>query len=354
MPGPLQENDPRARDAVQPSLTRRASVRNDFLDELARWGPNASYPTPSPHFAHSYCRRLAQSHYENFSVASLLLPRRLWPHFHAVYAYCRWADDLGDETGGGDRALALLQWWREELLRCYVGQDSVPVHKDGQERNPILRGPRHPVMVALARTIRRFNIPPAPFLDLIKAFEQDQLIKEYETYSQLLEYCRYSANPVGHLVLYLCECFDEKRARLADLVCTGLQLANFWQDVRRDADIGRIYLPAEDRRHFGFTDDDLQAHHSTPAFRALVRFQVERARELFHRGQALVPLMPGDVQIDIELFIRGGLGILDKIAAQKYDVWEKRPILSKWEIARVVAQTAFQFVIRNWFTGFHL
>src|SRR5262249_40937680 len=158
-----------------------------------------------------YCSCLARNHYENFTVASLLIPRRLRPHFHAVYAYCRWADDLADEAGGGAEALNLLAWWRDELQRCYSG------------------APHHPLMVALRETIGCFRIPPKPFLDLLVAFEQDQQVKRYATYEQLLGYCKYSANPVGHLVLYLCESFDSERAALADHVCTGLQLANFWQ-----------------------------------------------------------------------------------------------------------------------------
>ena len=166
--------------------------------------------------ARQYCRKLATSHYENFTVASLLLPRRLLPHFHAVYAYCRWADDLADETGGGQWAVDLLHWWREELLCCYEGKA------------------RHPVMVALRETIRRFDIPPEPFLSLLVAFEQDQRVKQYDTFEQLLGYCENSANPVGRIVLYLFESHDDRRGELADHVCTALQLANFWQDVSRD------------------------------------------------------------------------------------------------------------------------
>src|SRR5262249_15546707 len=160
--------------------------------------------------------RLARTHYENFTVASVLLPRCLLRHFHNVYAYCRWADDLADETAGGAESLRLLHWWRQELYRCYEGK------------------PHHPVMVALRSTIRRFDIPIQPFLDLLSAFEQDQVVKRYRTFEQLRGYCRLSANPVGHLVLYLLDCFDHDRARLADCVCTALQLANFWQDVDRD------------------------------------------------------------------------------------------------------------------------
>jgi squalene synthase HpnC len=295
-----------------------ACMDNGLALELARWGPAGDYaPVPAGH-ARAYCRRLARTHYENFSVATLLLPRRLTKHFHNIYAYCRWADDLGDETEGGQTALDLLAWWRGELLRCYDGT------------------PRHPVMVALRETIRRFAIPPKPFLDLLLAFEQDQRVKRYETYADVVDYCVRSANPVGHLVLYLCECFDAERAALSDDICTALQLANFWQDVARDLDIGRVYLPAEDRRRFGYADDDLQARRFTPAFAGLMRFEVDRTRALFERGLALVPLVPADVRTDIELFARGGLGILRKIEEVGYDVWRTRPVLHRWEKAALL------------------
>ncbi len=300
-----------------------------FAQQLARWGPGRDYAPPSPEAARAYCGRLTRTHYENFSVATLLLPRRLLPHFRSVYAYCRWADDLGDETGGGARAIELLRWWREELSRCYDGT------------------PRHPVMVALKPTIDRFGIPPTPFLALLHAFEQDQRVKRYDRYAELLDYCRYSANPVGHLVLYLCECYEPRRAALSDRICTGLQLANFWQDVARDLDIGRVYLPAEDRRRFGYSDDDLEARRFTPAFAGLMRFEVERARALFHEGLALVPRMPADVQADIELFARGGLAILAKIEQIGYDVWRTRPVLRKGEKVALLAGALW----RRWRRG---
>jgi squalene synthase HpnC len=285
---------------------------NSFARELRRFGPGRAPSRLGEGAARAYCSRLARTHYENFTVASLFLPRRLLKHFHAVYAYCRWADDLADEAGGGDEALALLRWWREELLQCYDGR------------------PSHPVMVALRGTIRRFAIPPRPFLDLLHAFEQDQVVKRYATYEQLLDYCRYSANPVGHLVLYLCESYDAERADLADNVCTALQLANHWQDVARDFDIGRVYLPEEDRRRFGYADADLDARRFTPAFASLLRFEVDRARDLFYRGFPLVERMPPDVGPDIELFIRGGLAILGAIERCGYNVWARRPVVGKW------------------------
>src|SRR5437016_2861266 len=263
-------------------------MRNGFSLELRRFGPDGTYPPIGLADARQYCSRLARNHYENFTVASLLLPRRLIRHFHAVYAYCRWADDLADEAGGGPQALALLRWWRDELLRCYDGQ------------------PRHPVMVALQQTIRRFAIPAEPFLNLLFAFEQDQIVKRYQTFEQLLGYCRNSANPVGHLVLYLVEAYSREMAALSDHVCTALQLTNFWQDVARDFTIGRVYLPEEDRQRFGYTAGDLGERRFTPAFAELLRFEVNRTHALFEQGRPLVGLMPADVQADIALFIEGG------------------------------------------------
>jgi squalene synthase HpnC len=284
----------------------------DFTDELKKYGPESPRAdTRGLSFARSYCARVARTHYENFAVASVLLPRRLVPHFHAVYAYCRWADDLADETAGGQQALDLLDWWRGELLACYAGN------------------PRHPVMVALQETVTRFAIPPEPFLNLLVAFEQDQRVTRYETFENLLGYCRYSANPVGHLVLYLFGCFTPDRAELADEVCTGLQLANFWQDVAPDLDRGRVYLPAEDRRRFGYTDAELAARRFTPAFAEMMRFEVERTRGYFDRGAKLLPLVPREVRPDVDLFVRGGRAVLDAIERQGFDVWTRRPVVTR-------------------------
>ncbi len=294
-------------------------MQNPFAAELERYGPESVGAPLDPARAHRYCTRLARSHYENFTVASVLLPRHLLRHFHAVYAYCRWADDLADETRGGQESLALLHWWREELVRCYGGQ------------------PRHPVFIALHETIRRFHIPPQPFLDLLSAFEQDQVVRRYRTYADLRDYCRRSANPVGRLVLYLVGAHDDKRAALSDHICTALQLANFWQDVARDYDLGRIYLPDEDRRRFGYNDDDLAARRFTEAFAELMRFEVDRTRDLFYRGMPLVQMVPPAVQADVELFLQGGLAILRKIEALGYDVWSCRPVLAKWEKGALLA-----------------
>jgi squalene synthase HpnC len=303
------------------SVAKMRSMRPCFSAELQRLGPEAHQRSFSTAEAQSYCRRLARDHYENFTVASVFLPRSLIRHFHTVYAYCRWADDLADESGGGARALELLRWWRQELLKCYDGK------------------PRHPVMVALEETIHRFQIPPEPFLDLLIAFEQDQLVKRYQTFDEVLGYCRYSANPVGRLVLYLCKAHDPTRAELADHVCTGLQLANFWQDVARDLDIGRVYLPTEDLQAFVYSDADLQSRRFNPEFARLMRHQVDRARQFFFRGAPLVDLMPSFARLDVELFVQGGLAILRKIERQGYNVWSARPELANWEKARLVAGT---------------
>jgi squalene synthase HpnC len=290
----------------------------DFETELARWGPDAPPRPVSPARARAYCRDFARRQYENFSVATLFLPRRLVPHFYATYSYCRWADNLGDETGGGARALELLRWWRDELLRCYDGR------------------PRHPVMISLAETIDRFSIPPKPFLDLLYAFEQDQIVRRYATFDQLLEYCRHSADPVGRLVLYLFASYDGPRAELSDRICTALQLTNFWQDVARDYAIGRVYLPVDDRVRFGYTEADLASGRYNRAFVELMRFEVERARDLFYRGLPLVESVPPEARLDVELFARGGLAVLGKIERLGYNVWHRRPTLARWEKASLL------------------
>ena len=240
-----------------------------FADELARYGPEAPQSKrPSRGRGRRYCRRLAKRHYENFTVANWLLPRGLRQHFCNVYAYCRWADDLADETGDPRRSLDLLDWWEGQLHKCYAGQS------------------HHPVFVALADTIRKFEIPSEPFVDLLVAFRQDQRVTRYENFDQLLEYCRYSANPVGRLVLYLGQCHTPERVRLADSICTGLQLANFWQDVARDWDRGRIYLPQADCRRFGYDESDFARRQCNGAFRRLLAAQVDQA-EIHERIEEL-------------------------------------------------------------------
>ncbi len=281
-----------------------------FLDDLRLYGPEST-KAASPDEALAYCARLTASHYENFSVVTWLTPRPLRPHFASIYSFCRWSDDLGDEVGDRQRSRDLLAWWRGELRLMYEGHA------------------RHPVFVALRETVDQFSIPIDPFEALISAFEQDQDVLEYDTYDQLMDYCTRSANPVGQLVLYLGRSFDEENVALSDRTCTGLQLANFWQDVARDLDIGRIYLPREDRERFGVDEASLRSKRFTPGFAKLLEFEVNRARKLFRDGWPLVGKLPRALAVDVDLFTRGGMAICDRIEAQNYDVLTRRPRLGK-------------------------
>ncbi len=266
---------------------------------------------PSLEEARAYCSRLAHAHYENFSVVTWFLPKQLHQHFYNVYAYCRISDDLGDEVGDKQQSLLLLDEWETELEQCYSGQ------------------PRHPVFVALRDTVREFEIPQHEFSDLLIAFRQDQTITRFPTFEDVLGYCRYSANPVGHLVLYLCGYRDPERQHLANYTCTALQLANFWQDVAVDYQKGRIYLPLESLAQFSVSEDDIASHRCTPQFRSLMKFEVDRARDWFRRGLPLARTVDRHLAIDIELFSRGGLAILRAIERQNYDVLGRRPVVSK-------------------------
>ncbi len=277
---------------------------------------------PSEAEALAYCRRLAHSHYENFSVATWFLPARLRQHFCNVYAYCRISDDLGDEVGDRSASLQLLSQWEAELDACYAGS------------------PRHPVFVALAETVRQFDIPKQPFSDLLKAFRQDQTVTRYENFDDVLGYCQYSANPVGRLVLYVCGYGDAERQQLSDFTCTALQLANFWQDVSVDYAKGRIYLPLEDVRRFGVSEEDMAAERNTPAFCEMMQFEVERARERFRRGRGLAERVDRELAIDIELFTRGGEEVLNAIERQGFKVLGRRPVISKPRKLLLVARAA--------------
>ncbi len=273
---------------------------------------------PSLEAAQAYCKRLAESHYENFHVASWFLPKRLRPHFQSIYAYCRISDDLGDEVGDREQSLALLDLWSEELDACYRGQT------------------RHPVFVALAATIAECEIPRQPFADLLVAFRRDQTVTRFPSMTEVLSYCRYSANPVGHLVLYAGGYRDEEMRRLSDFTCSALQLANFWQDVSLDYRKGRIYLPLEDMRRFGVDEAVIASGRITPAFRELMRYQVERTRQMFAEGAPLIAMVDRELALDLDLFTRGGLEILDAIEARNYDVLSARPSISKWRKAALL------------------
>jgi squalene synthase HpnC len=308
-----------------------------ILDQLDRYGPDQC-PQLDYEQAVAYNRALAKSHYENFTVVSWLLPADLRDDFRNVYAFCRWADDLGDETGDTQRSLHLLAWWRRELDACYAGR------------------PRHPVYVALQRTIERHDIPRKPFDDLIDAFVQDQSVLRYKTWDQVLDYCTRSADPVGRLVLYLCDYRDDQRQRLSDATCTALQLANFWQDVRRDVlERDRVYIPDDVASKHGLDieqmvkvirlDASCPPDCSTcdpsrqlpslgvtallPAYRASVRELVQRTWPLFETGRGLWPLLRSDIRSDIRLFTLGGEAILRMIERLNYNTLATRPSLGK-------------------------
>ncbi len=279
--------------------------------------------------AEAYTRWLATHHYENFHVVSWLLPKRLHQDFFNVYAYCRWADDLGDEIGRQEESLRLLGWWGRELDSMYAGHAV------------------HPVFLALQSTVEKHAIPREPFDDLLRAFVQDQKVPRYHSWDALLDYCVYSANPVGRLILYLGGYSDAHRQHLSDCTCTALQLANFWQDVTVDLRKDRVYIPFEvlDRHHYPF--NDLIALRFTPQFRGVMRECVDRAHTLFEAGLPLARSLDRALALDVDLFSRGGLKVLDKIRAQDYNVLSQRPHISKVERVGILVQSMLRLTVRH-------
>ncbi len=273
--------------------------------------------------AQSYTCWLATHHYENFNVVSWLLPKDLHQHFYNLYAYCRWADDLGDEIPQKERALELLDWWERELDDCYSGR------------------PSHPVLVALRETVVAKDIPKQPFADLLRAFRQDQNVKRYPTWDSMIGYCVYSANPVGRLVLYLCGYRDEKRQQLSDATCTALQLANFWQDVSRDLEKGRIYIPLDLAATHGITETDIVERRFDNRYVSLMKDLIARTRMLFTKGAPLAKMVNGRLSVDLEMFSRGGVAVLDAIESMGYDTLHHRPSITKARQARLLGRALF-------------
>jgi len=304
--------DPAAPQVESPPLTQGELLTQGWAALPESYRIPAVPPTLKE--ARAWCQNLVETHYENFHVATWFLPRALRPHFHAIYAYCRVSDDLGDEVGPTAAALALLDQWGQELDACYAGQA------------------RHPVFVALAETIRTCRIPKDPFADLLIAFRQDQTVTRYATMEDVLQYCRYSANPVGRLVLYAsgeAETNQEEKFRLSDATCCALQLANFWQDVREDWARGRVYIPQRDMDVFHVSDTTIAEGIATDPFRGLMRTEVAYARDLFQQGLPLIGMVNRDLALDLDLFSRGGLEILNAIENCDYDVLSARPAISK-------------------------
>jgi squalene synthase HpnC len=276
-----------------------------------------------PDSAQEYTHWLATHHYENFNVVSWLLPKELHQHFYNLYAYCRWADDLGDEIPSKERALELLDWWERELDACYEGRAS------------------HPVFVALRETVVAKKVPKQPFADLLKAFRHDQQMQRYASWEAVLDYCVYSANPVGRLVLYLCGYRDEQRQRLSDATCTALQLANFWQDVARDLEKGRIYIPLDRAAAHGVSEKEIVEKKFSPNYVALMEELIERTRELFEQGRPLAKMVDGKLSVDLDMFSRGGLAVLDAIEAMGYDTLHRRPSVSKAKQVGLLGRAIF-------------
>jgi squalene synthase HpnC len=287
--------------------------------ELQQFGPRAPPRLISPADARAYCRRLATTHYENFTVTSWLFPRRLHQHLCNVYAYCRWADDLADEPVAGYDPTALLDWWQSELDALYVGKA------------------QHPVFIALAETIHLFDLPKQPLADLLLAFRRDQVQTRYETMGDLLTYCEKSANPVGRIVLRLGDSFDAENARLSDSICTGLQLANFWQDVQRDCARGRIYIPQERCRYAGWDEARFAAGRFDRTFAEMMAPLVEQTEEYFQNGEPLIRNVHRNLRLPVQLFVAGGRAILAAIRTSGYDVWSRRPTVGRLSKLRLLA-----------------
>ncbi len=296
------------------------SKRVALPGELAKYGPGQTH-TPSLRQAQAYCRRWSAAHPENFIVASLLLPRSLKQDFHNLYAFCRWSDDLADETHDSRTALELLDWWQAELERCVI--------------NP----PRHPILLALRQTIERHHLDLAPFRQLLSAFRQDQHVQRYADDQQLLDYCGRSANPVGRILLQLARAVTPASVAYSDAICSGLQLANFCQDMSRDAERGRIYLPRSRWCLHGVDEAMLLRRQATPELRSALSQWVQLARGYLLEGWPLVRLVPRWLKTDIDLFVRGGLAILQAIEARQFDVWTHRPRLTKVTQAKLMAKS---------------
>jgi squalene synthase HpnC len=298
----------------------------DLAAELARYGPAAHYTPPSLDEARGYCCRLAQSHYENFTVASRLFPRHLHQHLCNVYAYCRWADDLADEAG--EESLALLDWWERQLDGLFASSGSTAL--------------KHPVFIALAETIRQFDIQQRSLADLLMAFRRDQVQKRYETLADLLTYCERSANPVGRIVMALGRAQSNENVQLSDQICTGLQLANFCQDVRRDFERGRIYLPLDICLKHGWDEAKFSAGQCDDDFRELLRSVVDEAETRLLGGQPLVDRVPRDLRLPIRVFVAGGRTILAAIRRTRYDCLTRRPTVGRLTKLRLLATAWWQ------------
>ncbi|MDE2998731.1 MAG: squalene synthase HpnC [Gemmatimonadota bacterium] len=274
--------------------------------------------------AFAHCEAITRGHYENFPVGSHMVPARIRPHVYSIYAFARTADDLADEPGlAPAERTRRLDEWDGKLATCTVAPDG-------------------PILTALGETIRSQRVPRRHLHDLLHAFRMDVVTHRHETFNHLLSYCRYSAAPVGRLILHLFSYTDARRRLLSDLICTALQLANFWQDVAIDFSRGRIYLPRDDMDRFGVTEDDLARGRTTNGFRSLLACEIERTRMLFRRGAELPDLVSGRLKYELRLTWLGGMRILDKILAGGYDVFNCRPKIEKRDIPGLLLRALFR------------
>ena len=276
--------------------------------------------------AQKYCTKIAKSNYENFIISNWFTPKEIKQHIENIYAFCRYGDDLGDDSPfpPSDR-LKLLNEWMKDLERAF-----------NSEKLPWKGKPRHPILIAVSHTAETFNIPITPFKRLIEAFKFDQEKTRYSNFQELKNYCIHSADPVGHLFLYIYGYNDEELQKISDNTCTALQLANHWQDVSRDLEQDRIYMPIEDMERFNYSLENYKNKIVNDEWRSLMRFQVERARELFENGKELWEKVDSRLVVDLKMFTMGGLAVLDAIEAQGYDTWSKRPKISKLKQLRML------------------
>jgi phytoene synthase len=306
--------------------------------------------------AYAACERLAREHYENFPVASRLLPRAVRPHVAAVYAFARIADDFADE---GERPAEerqhLLDEWGERLRRCVAnGQtdgkaEALPCRGETASRTEALPCRRRegddgdefaPLFRALGHTIRQCRLPVGLFEDLLSAFRQDTTRRRYDTWADVLDYCRRSANPVGRLVLRIAGHDDERLDRASDAVCTALQLANFWQDLERDWRRGRLYVPLDEMRAAGAAEADLDSGALTAAWRNLLASLVHRTRDLFLGGREVADLVGGTLRLELRLTWLGGWRILERLEQQRFDVFGRRPALGARDMPLILWRAA--------------
>lgn len=272
--------------------------------------------------AYRYCGELAREHYENFPVGSMMIPKSYRSSLHSIYAFARIADDIADEGNltPPDR-LGKLDDWQLQLDECFQGRAS------------------HPAFIALAETVRMCNIPRKPFDDLLIAFRMDVTRQRFRTFEELLHYCRHSADPVGRLVLYVFGAAKNSTFHLSDHLCTGLQLANFWQDVSVDLAKGRVYIPLEDFEQFGYTERDLIQRVADERFRRLIEYQVSRTRKFFELAKPIMSLVSPALRTELSFTWRGGLTILNKIERSGFDVLSHRPSIGLIDKVRILFGT---------------